>query len=70
MPFTTRSKARVFGGKTYELKTVGDSKTVARKAAKRARSLGWLVRTVKGERGWDNYMTRDYGKPISWRGDR
>ena len=70
MPFTTRNKVRVFGGKSYNLKTANDSKADAVKAAKRARELGWLVRTVKGERGWDNYMRRDYGKTITWKGNR
>jgi len=65
MPFTTRQKGLTFNGRSYTLYTANDSKVAAVKAAKQARKLGWLVRTVKGKYGWDNYMRRDYSKPIT-----
>jgi len=65
MPFTTRQKMLTFNGRVYTLYTANDSKAEAVKVAKRARKLGWLVRTVKGKYGWDNYMLRDYSKPIT-----
>jgi len=64
MPFTTRRKTLTFNGRVYTLYTTNDSKVEAVKAAKRARKLGWLVRTVKGKYGWDNYMRRDYSRSV------